>query len=91
MRFRITMFWNDASTKRRSRSLSLGDESERSHQVKTEWKMKGRQCACRYDLNDEAVIETVFIPPVSILNAVSFETVGDAEVTMLDSKARYMR
>jgi len=91
MRFRITLFWNDRGDRNNSGSLSLGDDSERSQHAKSEWTMKGRQRACRYDLNEEAVVETVDVPPVSILNAVSFDTVEGAEVSMLDSKTRYMR
>jgi hypothetical protein len=83
MRFRLTLFWNDLKKDKTGGVESGNDDSE--------WIMKGRQRACRHDLNDEAVKETVDVPPVSILNSVSFETMGETEVAMLDFETRLMR
>lgn len=81
MRFRITLFWNDKKT----RNNGEGDKS-------TTWTMEGRQMACLQIVNDNKKrIETVDVPPVSILNAVSFELVGSPEVSMLDEDNRLMR
>lgn len=84
MQFRVTLFWNDLATNDGTR-VDAGNESL------FEWEMKGRDRACRRDLNDELVKESVDVPPVSILNSVSFDTNGEAEVTMLDYETRLMR
>ena len=55
--------------------------------------MQGRQRAyCRKDVSaEDHVRDFVDVPPVSILNAVSFEPVGAAEVAMIDEETRSMR
>jgi hypothetical protein len=48
--------------------------------------------ACLQVANDSRRrIETIDVPPVSILNAVSFESLGSPEVEMLDEDSRLMR
>lgn len=90
MRFRVTLFWNDLS--KRGKHRHQMPKSPTRKLEPGEWTMKGRQRACRHDINDEAnILETVDVPPVSILNAVTFDTLGEAEITMLDENTRLMR
>ena len=84
MRFRITMFWNDQNGEQ------LSGRSSDNTLLESEWAMKGRQRACRYTVGSDEVLETIDVPPISILNAVSFDSI-DAEVTMLDHATRLMR
>lgn len=83
MRFRITLFWNDIPHHQRS------DGNEKS--PSSSWAMQGRQLARKQCLKDDNVLEAVDVPPVSILNAVSFELVGAPEVSMLHPETRLMR
>ena len=93
MRFRITLFWNDEDTtntisnNQNGRSTSNTDIPRR-HSV---WVMEGRQRACRKDLNNDQVKEMIDVPPVSILNATKFETVGIPEIIMASEHNRLMR
>jgi hypothetical protein len=84
MQLRVTLFWNDLLTNDEI-NISAG------HETSSEWTMKGRDRACRRDLNDDAIKECVDVPPVSILNSVCSDTVGEDEVTMLDYETRLMR
>jgi len=85
MRFRITMFWNDIN----SSNADKNNEDDNKQQD-SEWVMKGRQRACRYFVGDDEIQETIDVPPVSILNAVSFDTI-ETEISMLDTEMRLMR
>jgi len=58
--------------------------------MESEWIMKGRQRACRYHVGHDEIQEKIDVPPVSILNAVSFDTL-EAEISMLDADTRLMR
>ena len=104
MRFRITLFWNDVlmvdpsintdtTTTTPCEDSVAGSlhSSSRKASAESEWIMKGRQRACRYHVGGDQILETVDVPPVSILNAVSFDTVEGAEITMIDTDTRLMR
>lgn len=85
MRFRVTLFWNDTEGGKEPKNYSTSPQS-------SEWTMKGRRRAVRTDWSDEAVVlETVDVPPISVLNAVSFNELGGAEVTMIDRETRQLR
>jgi hypothetical protein len=43
------------------------------------------------NFQNEQVTETIDVPPISILNAVSFDAIGDGEITMVDVGTRLMR
>jgi len=93
MRLRITMFWNDIVPSGASGTDSCERpalSSPHPGTAESEWTMKGRQRACRYEVGDEEVKETIDVPPVSILNAVDFDSV-DAEISMVDHGTRLMR
>lgn len=63
------------------------------------WVMEGRQRACRrtWNINNNqpessTIKEMIDVPPVSILNAVEFETVDDGpEITMTNPQTRSLR
>ena len=74
-----------------SSSPSLSSRSKQARSPESEWTMKGRQRACRFHVGDDEIQETIDVPPVSILNAVSFDTVEGAEISMLDRDTRLMR
>ncbi|KAL7530287.1 hypothetical protein ACHAXR_003405 [Thalassiosira sp. AJA248-18] len=93
MRFRLTLFWNDDNTTNTGRESSNKVQTDSLDDV---WVMQGRQRAYRKQMNinqqESTVKEMIDVPPVSILNAVEFEIVGDApDVTMIDSSTRAMR
>jgi hypothetical protein len=85
--FRVTLFWNDMPSIRSSRmsSTSLDDSTESAESGKTgnsvRWEMNGRQNATLKEVTNEA--DTVSVPPISILNVVTFDTIGAPEVDLL--------
>jgi hypothetical protein len=72
------------------RNVSSGDLSTASTSSKSVWKMHGRQEAFQKELKDQP-LQTVDVPPVSILNVVTFETIGQPEVSMLNEGQKLMR
>lgn len=83
-RFRITIFWH-ADTEAEK---SSGAEAEQS----SVWEMQGRQKAYRNELHEDANIkEAVDVPPISILNAVSYDVDGKPEVMMMRKDTKLMR
>ena len=84
------MFWNDLVPLTNDPSFSKAESNVPSAVPESEWTMKGRQRACRYDVGDDEVKEMIDVPPVSILNAIDFATV-DAEISMIDQETRLMR
>ena len=89
--FRITLFWND--TPMNDDEELLDDEtmsqSSRSHSVRM-WKMRGRQQAVMTEQKDESTT-AVNVPAVSILNVVTFDTIGAPEVSLLREDTKLMR
>jgi hypothetical protein len=96
--FRVTLFWNapddvpapsmDHNTNMSDNASSVDDFS--STTSKTEWKMHGRQEAFQKELKENP-LQTVDVPPVSILNVVTFETIGQPEVSLLNESEKLMR
>mmetsp|Transcript_19521 Transcript_19521/g.29373 ORF Transcript_19521/g.29373 Transcript_19521/m.29373 type:complete len:511 (+) Transcript_19521:48-1580(+) len=101
MRFRLTLYWNDEKYDEDQLEFPHGTPpspntrkkaQERIKYSNTMWVMEGRQCACRKQMtNQNSILEMVDVPPVSILNAVHFDTVGAPEVCMLDEEERLLR
>jgi hypothetical protein len=91
MRFRVTLFWNDAGKKRVRTSMGSDSTPLNSNNNASSWVMKGRQLACKMNLQDEQVTESIDVPPISILNAVSFDAMVDPEITMVHAGTRLMR
>jgi len=59
--------------------------------TRTIYTMQGRNRAVKTTLDETEMAKSIEIPPVSILNAVSFETIGAADVAMLQEDTKLMR
>jgi hypothetical protein len=87
MHFRVTVFWNAPGEG--DEELGYGLHNPNYHKV---WAMYGRQRAFEKEITEITEGNTiVYVPPVSILNAVDFESKGDPEVCQLDKKTRLMK
>ena len=85
MRFCITLFWNDDSPKKEVTTESLppnmdderGDNVTMSMRKRSQpiWVMVGRSTAIKKKISNTPN-NTINVPPVSILNANSFEVIG---------------
>lgn len=88
MTFRISIFWNaddaDEDSDGDVDSISVSSRS------RTAWSMHGRQQAFEKEIKDIPV-KAVNVPPVSILNAATFDTIGSPEVSMLHEDTKLMR
>lgn len=82
--FRVTMFWNDTSSLPALRSFDNDTESMDSGKStrSLRWEMKGRQTAVPKEINSDDVA-AVAVPSVSILNVVTFSTIGEPEIALL--------
>ena len=85
MTFRVTIFWNDIEENDNDNDACSA--TSQSHVV---WSMHGRQQAFQRELPDNPV-HAVNVPPVSILNVATFDTIGAAEVCMLREETKLMR
>jgi hypothetical protein len=89
--FRVTVFWNAPdSPDENDNNSNVGSNEDMSVASKTEWQMHGRQEAFKKELKD-LPLATVEVPPVSILNVVTFETIGQPQVSMLNETEKLMR
>jgi hypothetical protein len=87
MTFRLSVFWNADLDD----DDGLLDEADSvSTRSRTTWSMHGRQQAFEREIKDIPV-KAVHVPPVSILNVVTFDTIGAAEVSMLNESTKLMR
>lgn len=87
MKFRVTMFWNAPPPTRPN--LVNGDQTRNKIQ-QTMWAMSGRSTAFQKKMSD-CHTEKLDVPPVSILNADSFEVIGMPEVQLLREDSRLYR
>jgi hypothetical protein len=87
MTFRVSLFWNDTTRDDGSQFADDGSATVNSMNV---WKMHGRQKAFQQELKD-IPIKALEVPPLSILNVSTFETIGAADVDMLREDTRLMR
>ena len=88
--FRITIFWNDSmhpDSDEFQDDASMS-QSSRSHSV---WQMQGRQKAFQKEFNDLPIQAAVEVPAVSILNVVTFDTIGVPEISRLREDTKLMR
>ena len=98
MTFRVTLFWNDTSVPLIGLEDELNadnatlDSAASIHRV---WVMHGRSKAYQQELARDSesteVKHSIPVPPLSILNVSTFETIGSAEVDMLRESTRLMR
>lgn len=87
MKFRVTIFWNNPD----ETDTNLGYGMNNPYNKKV-WKMHGRQRAYQTELSEVgAEDKIVYVPPVSILNAVDFEFLGEPEVCQLNSEENLMK
>lgn len=86
MTFRLSIFWNADDFE----DDALEDGDSVSTRSRTTWSMHGRQQAFEREIKDNAV-KAVNVPPVSILNVVTFDTIGAAEVSLLNESTKLMR
>jgi hypothetical protein len=88
MTFRVTLFWNDQTPEEETDDLD--SVSTRSSSV---WQMHGRQRAFQKEImkDSQAYNREVEVPPVSILNVVTFDTIGSPEVSLLREDTKLMR
>lgn len=91
------MFWNDpapADLDNGDQPLTIDDNesiaSRRSSATGSIWQMQGRQQAIQNEAKDQP-LDCIDVPAVSILNVVTFETIGAADVSMLREDTRLMR
>ena len=101
MKFRVTLYWNDdPPTKADATTNSYipntdeqGDNvttNARMNRSRSIWVMVGRSAAIKKKISDIPT-DTIDVPPVSILNADSFEVIGQPEVQLLREDSRLMR
>lgn len=84
MKFRVTLFWND-------RPPLVKEETDNSTKKKRSmWVMAGRSTALKKKIS-ESPTDTVDIPPISILNADSFDVIGQPEIQLLREDSGLMR
>ena len=101
-RFRVTLFWNDQSPPKKEETnlvLSSSDEqgggksrttTNKTKAQTTTWVMSGRSAAYEKKIT-EYPTDVIDVPPISILNADSFEVIGQPEVQLLREETRLMR
>jgi hypothetical protein len=87
MTFRVTLFWNDQKPEQDD-LLTMDGSSVSSINV---WKMHGRQKAFESEMKGIPMESAIDVPPLSILNVATFETIGSPEVEMLREDTRLMR
>jgi hypothetical protein len=87
MTFRVTLFWNDPKPEQDD-VLTVDGTSNSCINV---WKMHGRQKAFESEMKGIPMDSAIDVPPLSILNVATFETIGSPEVEMLRDDTRLMR
>lgn len=89
MRFRVTVFWNRPDKEVDDQEIGYGMHNSLNRKV---WTMYGRQRA--YEREIQEVPEEagfVYVPPVSILNAVDFQVLGEPEVCLVSKSKKLMK
>jgi len=99
--FRITIFWNDTTTmdaihnNNDDAAAGLNDDmSQQTSMSQPIWQMHGRQMAIQQQVKGDdgtTPLHTVQVPAVSILNVVTFDTIGSPEVSLLREDTKLMR
>ena len=82
--FRVTIFWNDPNFSKSADDLDVPDSNDSvSTTTHRMWEMRGRQQAVLKEKDHTSVGMAIDVPAVSILNVVTFDTIGSAEITLL--------
>jgi len=90
--FRLTIFWNASPSSEEDLDGPPMDEAasnSASQKSQRTWKMLGRQKAYQDDRHVPAA--AIEVPAVSILNVVTFDTIGEPEVSLLREDSKLMR
>lgn len=101
MKFRITTFWNDVKYTNQNGDMDSNQDSRDSgrpfqqpivtaRKKSTYWVMQGRDMAYEKPRSDKGM-RSIDIPPIAILNADSFEIVGQPEVSVLNERTGLIR
>ena len=89
MRFRVTVFWNSPDKEVDDKEIGYGMHNPHNRKV---WTMYGRQRAYERELKDVPKgSRIVYVPPVSIMNAIDFEILGEPEVCLVNESKRLMK
>ena len=91
MKFRVTIFWNAPTDKEHQAMSTTGYGNYDASNTKV-WTMQGRQRAYQKALNEILPgSNLVYVPPVSILNAVDLDVVGEPEVCLVNEQKKVMK
>jgi len=106
MKFRVTLFWNNDNDYRPKNNdgvdianggsnnnlvgTTIDKSKKKRKKVPSIWVMAGRSAAYKKKIT-ECPNDMIDIPPISILNADSFEVIGQPEVQLLREDSRLMR
>lgn len=93
MKFRVTLFWNDHRSEDNDNVLDNvlhNVKIKKKRKTQSIWVMSGRSAAYKKKMS-ETHTDMTDIPPISILNADSFEIIGQPEVQLLREDSRLMR
>jgi hypothetical protein len=84
MEFRVTLFWDDRTTTTNQQGSPKRSQS---------WTMQGRQHAFPQESSSTSHNQLVDVPPLSILNAASFDVIGSPEIAVIgaDKDSKFMR
>ena len=98
--FRVTIFWNDqndssSDNNSNSDNNDTDEDADSSNssgasQRHASWHMNGPSRAVQREAK-EIPLKTIEVPPVSILNAITFDVIGSPDVVMLREDTRLMR
>jgi hypothetical protein len=87
MKFRVTIYWN--SLDQVDPEIGYGLHNPHNNKV---WKMHGRQRAFLSELSEMCEgSRVVYVPPISILNAVDHQIQGEPEVCLLNKDENLMK
>lgn len=86
MTFRVSLFWNDNS---RDIDENMSEDGSSINSLHV-WRMNGRQKAFQQEMK-ELPTKAIEVPPLSILNVSTFETIGSPEIDMLSEPTKLMR
>jgi len=71
--------------------VSVGSRGSTRSSRASFWQMHGRQRAVQREHKDAGLVDEIDVPPLSILNVVTFDTIGAPDVCMLRDDTRLMR
>jgi hypothetical protein len=106
MKFRVTLFWNDPPPEMDDDDdddVAMNEEDDdgvakpkwnkrKTKRSQSIWIMSGRSTAYEKKISEgTSPVEMIDVPPISIVNADSFDIIGSPEVQLLREHSRLMR